>query len=87
MRKEGKARRWHEHGESYKVNIISFSLTLVHYATAMLASLSNTKAEGMSGELHIFIKNEQVKLERRQSQRSRAFTRHFLPGNEHVTCM
>lgn len=73
--------------KKYQMNIISFSLTLVHYAAALLVSQRNSKTEGMSRELLVFIRQEQIKLERRQSQRSKTwetFTR-YLSSREYKT--
>lgn len=70
-----------------QVNIISFFLTLVHCTAVLLVSQRSTKTEGMSRELLIFIRKKQVKIERKQSQRSKtclAFTRH-LSSREYNT--
>ena len=62
------AKRFLPHREYYQVNIVSFSLTLVHYTAALLASQRSSKAEGMSGELLVFIMKEPVHIETRPSK-------------------
>lgn len=59
------ARRCPHHGERCQVDILSFSLTLVHYTASLLISQRTTTTEGLSRELLIFIRQEQVKEERR----------------------